>query len=438
MRHRDGTNLAEGKDGLVENPTLTTAQSGEPRLARRMGLPLLILYGLSVTIGAGIYVLIGEVAARSGAYAPLAFLGASVLVSLSAASYSELSARFPVSAGEAAYVRAGLGLPSVALVVGLMVALAGIVSSAALLRGGAGYVQEFIAAPTWLIAVVAGTIISAITAWGISQSAWTAAALGIFEIALLLFLIVLGTLDPAPVGLALANLAEAPAKQELVGLTGAILIAFFAFIGFEDMVNVAEEVEDPVRIMPRAIAATLIITTLMYFLVSLVAVAHVPVAELAASSAPLTLVFEKLTGSPSSANTVTLVAIAAVMNGVLVQIVMSSRVLYGLSRMGQLPRLLGQVSPTTKTPLFATAVVSLVILALSLFSETPTLAELTSSITLVVFAMINLALWRMKVSDRGDHEKYFTVPIWVPIAGFFVSIGFVIYEWVSRVGHLGG
>ncbi len=430
--------MAERNDGFADQPTITTTASGEPNLARSMNLPLLILYGLSVTVGAGIYVLIGEVASRTGPYAPLAFLGASLLVSLSAASYAELSARFPVSAGEAAYVRAGLGLHSVALTVGIMVALAGVVSSAALLRGGAGYFQEFIAAPTWLIAVVAGVAISAIAAWGISQSAWTAAALGVCEVGLLLGIIVLGALDPAPVGTALVRLAETPAPEQFVGLTGAILIAFFAFIGFEDMVNVAEEVEDPVRNMPLAIAATLLITTLLYFFVTLVAVAHVPKAELSTSTAPLTLVFQKLTGAASSGQAVTVIAIAAVMNGVLVQLVLSPRVLYGLSRMGQLPELFGRVNATTRTPLFATGLVTILVLALSLSSETPTLAELTSSITLLVFAMINLALWRMKVSGQIDGAKYFTIPTWVPVAGFVLSIGFVIYEWSSRLGLLDG
>lgn len=430
--------MADGDNDGVAQPMAQARSTGEPKLARRMNLPLLILYGLSVTVGAGIYVLIGEVAARSGPYTPFAFLGASLLVALSAASYAELSARFPVSAGEAAYVRAGLGIPTLALIVGLMVALAGIVSSAALLRGGAGYVQEFIAAPTWTIALFSGVVLSSIAAWGISQSAWTAAVLGVCEVGLLLLLIALGLADSAPVAVALDRLTDAPAPGQIVGLSGAILIAFFAFIGFEDMVNVAEEVEDPERTMPLAIAATLIITTLLYFSVALVAIAHIPLAELANSSAPLTLLFAKLTGAASSSHAVTLVAIAAVLNGVLVQLVMSSRVLYGLARMGQLPALLGRVNAATRTPLFATGLVTILVLSLSLSSETPALAELTSSITLAIFAMVNLALWRMKISGQPDGEKYFTVPMWVPIAGFFVSLGFVIYEWATRLAVAAG
>ncbi|MBU1211043.1 MAG: APC family permease [Alphaproteobacteria bacterium] len=431
--------MPEGNDDRIVQPVSAAAGAGEPRLARRMNLPLLVLYGLSVTVGAGIYVLIGEVAARAGPYTPFAFLGASLLVALSAASYAELSARFPVSAGEAAYVRAGLGVPTLALVVGLMVATAGIVSSAALLRGGAGYVQEFVTAPIWLIALSAGIAISAIAAWGISQSAWTAAILGVCEVGLLVVIIAFGLADSAPLDTALERLTDTPAPGQLAGISGAILVAFFAFIGFEDMVNVAEEVEDPVRTMPLAIAATLIITTMLYVSVAFVAIAHVPLAELSASSAPLTLLFAKLTGAASSSgHAVTLVAIAAVLNGVLVQLVMSSRVLYGLARMGQLPERLGRVDAATRTPLFATGLVVILVLTLSLFSETPALADLTSSLTLVIFAIVNLSLWRMKSSGQPDGEHYVTVPMWVPIAGFVVSLGFVAYEWASRFGLMTG
>lgn len=426
-------------DGPTSVTRRNVAQSiplGEQQLARRMNLPLLILYGLSVTIGAGIYVLIGEVAARAGSYTPLAFIGASVLVAFSAASYSELSARFPVSAGEAAYVRAGLDSPSIALIVGLMVALTGIVSSATILRGGAGYVQEFISAPIWLIALIAGTIIAAITAWGIGQAAWTAAVLGVCEVGLLVFLIILGLSDPAPVGIALDRMSEAPSAAQIAGLSGSVLIAFFAYVGFEDLVNVAEEVEDPVRNLPLAIAATLILSTLIYFLIALVALAHLPLAELSSSGAPLTLLYQKLTHSVATSHAVTLVAIAAVMNGVLVQLVMVSRVLYGLSRMGQLPEFLGRISPSTRTPIQATAVATVLVLLLCLSSGTPTLAEMTSTITLLVFAMINLSLWRIKVTNKAELPSRTAVPLWVPACGFVVSTGFLAYECAARLGLL--
>lgn len=401
-----------------------------PKLARRIGLPVLTLYGLSVTVGAGIYVLIGEVAARSGGLAPLAFLGAGLLVALSAASYAELSVRFPVSAGEAAYAKAGFRLPWLTLVIGLMVCATGMVSSATLLRGGAGYIQDFIDVPVWVIALVAGVGIGGITVWGINQSALTAAVLGVLEVGLLVAIAAAGLWDFEAVGVSLGNLVDFKDSGHLFGLSGAILLAFFAFIGFEDLVNVAEEVREPEVVMPIAIGLTLVLTTLLYFVVVLVSVAHVPVVDLSQSKAPLTTVFETVIGIDG--NIVSAIAIGAILNGVLVQIIMASRVLYGLSRMHSLPEFFGVVHPITRTPLNATVLVVAVILALSLTSQTATLAELTSSITLLVFAIVNLALWRIKGQGDGD-GRGFRVPRWVPLFGFLVCLLFLAGEWSSRL-----
>ncbi|MCH9808753.1 MAG: amino acid permease [Alphaproteobacteria bacterium] len=399
-------------------------------LARRISWPMLTLYGLSVTVGAGIYVLIGEVAVRAGPQAPIAFLLAGLLVALSAASYAELSVRFPVSAGEAVYVGHGFGRQWLTLLVGLLVCATGVVSSATLLRGGAGYIREFVDLPVWLLSLGVGSLIGAITVWGISQSAWTAVVLGVLELGLLFTIAIAGGADTSALAPAVAGLFELGGGAQLLGLSGAVLLAFFAFIGFEDMVNVAEEVKEPKVAMPIAIALTLVVTTALYFVVALVALAHVPVSELSASKAPLTLVFERLFGMDGSI--VTGIAIAAVLNGVLVQIIMASRVLYGLSRMGALPAVIGKVNSVTRTPLVATILVLAPVLVLSLVSQTATLAELTSTITLSVFAVVNLALWRIKRGgdDRGEGLR---VPTWVPLTGFVVCVVFLVTEWSSRM-----
>ncbi|MEL7047926.1 MAG: amino acid permease [Pseudomonadota bacterium] len=400
------------------------------KLARQINLPLLVLYGLSVTVGAGIYVLIGESAARAGQHAPLAFLIAGVLVALSAASYAELSGRFPVSAGEAAYVDAATTNQWLPFAVGLLVCAAGLFSSATVLRGGAGYVQEFVAAPAWLIAVVTGLAIGAIAAWGIRQSVWTTAILAVVEIGFLFAIAIMGTMT-APV---LPTFFEAFTPSDLsiaFGLSSAVLLAFFAFIGFEDMVNVAEEVQNPGRNLPLAIALTLIITTLLYITVVTVALSVALPSELAESRAPLALVYQRLFGAHSSI--VSAIAIAAIINGVLVQTVMVSRVLYGMSRLGRLPSILGIISPKTQTPLHATAITIAVTLILTLIPQTAILADLTSTFTLLVFASINYALWHIKRNDTQTHADVITVPIWCPVAGLVVSVLFLFFEWSSRL-----
>ncbi len=408
-----------------------TQNDPQPKLVRRMGLPLLTLYGLSVTVGAGIYVLIGEAAARAGPQAPFAFLLASALVALSAASYAELSARFPVSAGEAAYVHAGLRWPSLAFVVGLMVCASGVVSSATLLTGSVGYVRGLISLPDWGVMLTFGCLIGGIAAWGIGQTAWTAAALAVVEVGLLVAIAVVGLSDTHAISMAWSNALAAPQSGALFGLSSAVLIAFFAFIGFEDMVNVAEEVREPEKTLPRAIALTLAITTVLYFVVMLVSLSKLSVSELANSNAPLSHVFERLFGGDG--RLVGLIAIAAVLNGMLVQVVMASRVIYGLSRMGQLPSALGEVNSVTRTPVAATGLVVVAVLVLSFGSQTSFLADLTSTITLLVFAAVNLSLWRLK-SRAEAAPVAFSVPVWIPIVGFFVSLAFVGIEWANRLG----
>ncbi len=398
-----------------------------------MGPLLLTLYGLSVTVGAGVYVLIGEVVARAGIHAPLAFLAAGVLVALSAASYAELASRYPVSAGEAAYVRQGFGPGWPALCVGLMVCATGIVSSAVLLRGGAGYIQELAPAPGWQVQIVSALLIFAIASWGISQTAWTAALLALAEIGVLVAIAVAGLTEPVQVAAMAAKAFTMPEATQVFGISSAILLAFFAFIGFEDMVNVAEEVKRPETTIPLAIAATLIVTTVLYVLVVLVAISRVPMAELAASNAPLTLLSHHLLALDS--RVISMVAVVAVFNGVLVQVVMASRVLYGLSRMGALPRFFGSVNERTRTPVNATIFVMFIVVFLSLATETAYLADFTSTLTLIVFGAVNLSLWRLKREGIGDAAA-FQVARWVPMLGFSSAAVFLVFEWTTRAASL--
>jgi len=207
-------------------------------------------------------------------------------------------------------------------------------------------------------------------------------------------------------------------------LSGAVL-AFYAFLGFEDMVNVAEEVRNVRRTLPRAIAATLALTILLYGLVSLVAVLTLAPAELARSDAPLALLFTRQTGAPPQVMGV--VAALAMVNGGLIQIILASRMLYGLGRAGWLPAALGRVHRRTATPLLATALATAAILALALGLPLVALAEATAFLMLVIFAVLNLALIRLK-RRAPRPEGVVTVPLAVPVAGFLVSAGFVAFE----------
>lgn len=401
-------------------PTYAAAGSDCTSLKRRLSLPLLTLYGLGVTVGAGIYVLVGVTAAEAGLYAPISFLLAALVVAFTGFTYAELTTRFPVSAGEAVYVQNGLGSKRLALVVGLMVAASGLVSSAAIAIGASSYLGNFIPLPPFVLAVGIILGLGFASAWGILESVIFASVLTCIEIIGLFVVIYFGfTLKPD----LLADIGRLVPPVEIdawkgIGVAG--LLAFFAFVGFEDLANVAEEVVEPRKTMPRAIIATLLISTLLYLAVVSVVVLTVPMETLVVSSAPLDLVF--VDAHPSARTSFSLIAATATLNGVLVQMIMVSRVLYGLASDGQLSKRLSYVHPKTGTPMIATALVVLMVLVLALLLPINRLAEMTSQIALVVFAVVNLALLRLKAKRAGTEQDAFTVPFWVPVIGFVTCL----------------
>jgi APA family basic amino acid/polyamine antiporter len=383
-------------------------------LRRRLGLPLLVLYGVGITIGAGIYVLIGAVAGHAGRYAPWSFLLAAATMAFTVGSYAELATRFPVSAGEAAYVRAAFRSRLAATATGLLTILIGIVASATVALGAAGYIRQFIDLPAGAITSVVLLALGAVAAWGILESVLLASLFTLIEAGGLLMIIGAGL----HAGLPFADVLLAPPPldaQVLSGIAYASLLAFFAFIGFEDLANVVEEAKVPHRDIPRAMVLTLVISTVLYVAVAAIAVAAVPVDELAASRAPLSLVFRAVAGiSPA---TISVIAIVATLNTILAQLTMAARVVYGLARQGDLPGFAGRVHPKTATPLIATALIVAATLALALLVPFERLAEGTSLATLVVFALVNLSLLRLrhrKLHSDGPHVR---VPLWVPAAG---------------------
>ncbi len=392
-----------------------------PELRRSLSLPLVVLYGIGVTIGAGIYVLLGATAGRAGTYAPVSFVLASIVVAFSASSFAELSTRFPVSAGEAAYVRAGFQSDSLSLVVGFLVILSGVVASAAITVGSTGYLREFADLPDAALVSIVVLTVGAIAAWGIMESVIFASLFTIIEVGALLAIVTVGIGSNPDLVFDLPRVIPPIADLGAwAAISGAGLLAFFAFIGFEDIVNLAEEVKRPERTLPAAIFLTLGLTTLIYFLVTTVAVLSVPIDELAASRAPLSFVFGHITGA--SPVVITSIAIVATLNGVIIQIIMASRVLYGLGKQGSVPAIFARIHTLTRTPLIATGTITAVVLTLALVFPLEGLAEWTARIVLVIFALVNMALLMLKRRARTAPDGSFTVKIWVPIAGFLTCL----------------
>lgn len=384
-------------------------------LRRRLGLPLLVLYGVGITIGAGIYVLIGAVAGRSGIYSHWAFVMAAVVMALTVASYAEMATRYPVSAGEAAYVKAAFHSRTLSIATGLLTLATGIVAAAAVTLGGVGYVRQVIALPPAYLAVAIVLILGVVAAWGILESVLLAGLFTLIETGGLVLLIaatVHSDISFVPVLLSVPPVS-APV---LSGIAFSSLLAFFAFVGFEDLANIVEEAKLPHRDIPLAMLLTLLITSVLYVLVAAVAVGAVDPAELAGSAAPLSLVFRKVAGiSPATFNAI---AVVATLNTILAQMTMASRVVYGMARQGDLPEILGRVDVRTGTPLIATALVMAMVMVLALAFPLERLAEGTSIATLATFALVNLSLLRIKARGIPSCAPHVRVGAWVPALGF--------------------
>lgn len=402
--------------------------AGEPKLRRSLSLALLTLYGLGTTIGAGIYVLTGKVALEAGVYAPVSFLVAALMAGFTAFSFAELSARYPKSAGEAVFVFEGMGSRQLATLVGLLVTLAALVSAATMARGFVGYASVFVALPSWLFIVLLVAGLGALAAWGIKESVAIAALLTLVEIGGLVLVLVVGAESFAELPARFPELLPSFEGVAWLGILSGAVLAFYAFLGFEDMVNVAEEVKNVRANMPRAIALTLALTALLYVAVSLVAVIAVPIPELAASEAPLARVLAGTGGG--AVLVVSAIGATAVINGGLIQIILASRVFYGLAREGWLPPALARIERRTATPLLATALATAVVVVLALAVPLVTLAEATSLLTLVVFALVNLALLRIKRRGPGP-RGVLALPLVIPLAGFVISAGFVLFALAS-------
>ncbi len=405
------------------------ASAGKPGLVRNLSLGHAVLYGLGVTIGAGIYVLVGPAIGRAGAWAPLAFLIAAALLSLTAASFAELGSRMPVAAGEAAYVRAGFGSDTLATFTGLVVVAISIVSAAAISVGSAGYVGQIVPLPQAVIIAAVVIAMGLVAAVGIRESVTFAGVMTVIEIGGLLVIVAAGAMM-APVEAAQPSPSAAGvATITVAGMLSTTLLAVFAFIGFEGLANVAEEVHEPQRNLPLAIFITLLVTTLLYIAVVWVCLRAVPAGELAGSPAPLAIVFERTTGADPRIRT--LIAIIATLNGILVQIIMSARVLYGLAAQRSIPAAFGSVHVKTHTPILATAFTVACVLILAVALPLDALADWTSRLILALFAFVNAALGFLKMREKVPPAGVFTVPVWVPWAGAVVTTAVLVAEMIS-------
>jgi amino acid transporter len=266
-------------------------------------------------------------------------------------------------------------------------------------------------------------IVAGVAAWGISESLIAAGIITGIEVLGLLFVCVVARDSLSSFPERWTSFVPSPDSAVWAGVLSGAFVAFYAFIGFEDMVNVAEEVKQPERTLPRAIVAALLISTALYMLVAVVATLSLPQDVLAGSAAPLAVIVESRGVSP---RTIALVSLFAVINGALIQLIMASPVLYGLGSQGLAWNGCARVHAVRRTPLVATILVAVVILCFALTLSLDRLARLTSFIALGIFAAVNLSLLKLKRKEPFGPE--FTVPKVVPIIGALLCAGMLLYQ----------
>ena len=397
-------------------------------LNRVLSLPMMIFFGLGNILGAGIYVLIGKVAGHAAMFTPLSFLIAALAAVFTAFTYAELTSRYPVSAGAAVFVKEGFNLVPLSLIVGLLIIFTGTVSAATVARGSVGYLQFFIDLPGGVLIFMVLAVLGGIAAWGVRESASLVAIVSAIEIFGLLFVIVAAGKVFADVPARMPEFIPGFEWSTFKGISAGAFLAFYAYLGYEDMANMAEEVNEPMRNLPYSILASLMIATLLYMAVAAVSVLTLAPDILAQTDAPLAAVYKQATGSEPVL--LSAVSVIAVINGALIQIIMAARVCYGMSKRGWIPHIFGIVHPVTRTPIIATVIITLLVLIMALWLPIETLARSTSSGILVIFILVNLSLLRIKRKHPAQ-ETTFTVPLWVPITGFLISACFLFLQFAG-------
>jgi APA family basic amino acid/polyamine antiporter len=412
-----------------------------PDLKRGIGPWLLLFFVLGDIVGAGIYALVGEVGGLVGGAIWAAFLCAFVLAIFTAASYAELVTKYPRAGGSATYVNNAFRNPFVSFMVAFAVMASGITSACTLTLAFSGdYLAQFITVPVIGAALVFMLLITAINFYGISESVRINVVLTIVEITGLALIIIIGI---AALGTGTGDPGRAFEFREGTSVLTAILagtvLAFYALIGFDDSVNVAEETQHPSRNYPRAIFGALLLAGVIYLLVTFTASMVVPTGVLAESSGPL---LEVVDAGPIAIPTQLFAAIAllAVSNGALINMIMASRIVYGMGDQGVMPTVFSSVHPGRRTPwvsiLFTAAIALVVLVTIGRNDEAlSTLGSTTVVLLLLAFVMVNISVLVLRRDEVG-HE-HFRAPSAFPVLGALVAAVLLIYQAYTDITVFG-
>lgn len=398
------------------------------KLKRELGLLEVTMYGVGIILGVGIYVLIGVAAGIAGNSLWISFIIAALIASFTGLSYAELSTLFPKEAAEYVYVKRTFNNEFLAFIVGWVILVSEIVAAATLALGFASYFYALFGIKTTFVAITAVLVFSFLNFYGIKESARTNVIFTVIEISGLLLVIFFGLPKIENV-----NLFEI--THGVKGIITAAAFIFFAYIGFEDIVNLAEETREPTKVIPLALISSIIITTIIYVLVSISTLSLVGWKELSTSEAPLSFAVSKVMGDLAF-RVLGVIALFATANTLFILLIVSSRMLYGMANEKSLPTVFAQIHQRRRTPYISIFTIMTIVIALTLIGKIEFIAGVTNLATFLTFLMINLSLIvaRYKISKTRE----FKVPLNIgrfPLLTFFglLSCGFMISQFKTDI-----
>ncbi|MFC7341283.1 APC family permease [Saccharopolyspora griseoalba] len=421
----------------MANESTTHAAGGEnpPELKRVMGPKLLLFFVVGDILGTTIYSLTGKVAGKVGGALWVPFLVAFVVAFLTAFSYLELVGKYPRAGGAPLYVHRAFGVHFLTFLIAFAVMCSGITSASSAAQAFSGdYLTEIFGSGvepvSWLVALGFLLVLAGINFRGVGESVKMNVVLTCVELAGLALVIVFGAIalisgshsaevTPDPGRLLEFDAGTSP----LLAITSATALAFFAMVGFEDSVNMAEETRDPAKTFPRALLTGMVITAVIYLVIALITSTLVPTGELAESDGPLLLVV-KAAAPWFPPILFSLIALFAVTNTALINMLMASRLVYGMAGEKVIPGVFGKVHRGRRTPWVSILFTSIIAMILVSSLEISDLGSTTSLLLLLVFTVVNIAVLVLR-KDRVEHE-HFKAPTWVPVLGaltcaFFAS-----------------
>jgi APA family basic amino acid/polyamine antiporter len=373
-------------------------------LHRHLDLFHTTMYGVGLILGAGIYALIGDAAGETGNSLWLSFVLAAVAAVFTGLSYAELSSMYPKAAAEYSYIKNAFKNNFAAFIVGWLTLFVAVISAAAIALGFGGYFTTLFGIPIVVAAVLAIIGLSFLNFFGIRESSSLNIVFTIIEAAGLALVIWLGLVVS---GNAKVDYLEMPFGFS--GVFSAFTLVFFAYIGFENIANIAEEIKNPKKVLPRAIILSISITAIIYILVSISAVRILSWQELGASVAPLAEVVKKALGQQWNL-VILFIALFATINTVLIMLVSGSRILYGIARDKSLPAILGAIHQRQKTPWIAVIVIGALAVVFIFAGKISTVANIAVFAIIMVFILVNFSLIWLRFKEPNV-ERPFKVPL---------------------------